>query len=171
MSYEYFSLAQTGRKQRCPKMSYLPTFDLLKPHQISQNTQHEDCRSMPCEALRVWIMPKRSNMMGLCSTQNWCAEKEKREMNTQILLPKLRSTLPTDLSRSSSSAQQQKCISACHKTTKTRITQFGEGLREICTKQKWSAGKKKRNVIVTFHFGLKSLRSIKNQHQGSSSIL
>ena len=152
-------------------MFYLPTSDLLKPHQISQNTQHEDCRSMSCETLRVGIMPKRSKMMELCSTQNRCAEKEKREMNRQILLPKLRSTLLTDLSRSSSGSQQQKCSSACHKTTQTRITQFGEGLREICTKQNWSARKRNRNPTHTFHFGLRSPRSIKNQHQGSSSIL
>ena len=132
MSYAHSSLAQTGRKQRCPKMSYLATFALLKPHQISQNAQHEDCRSMSCETLRVEIMPKISKIIELCSTQNWYAEKEKREMNRQILFLKLRPTLLTDLSRSSSSSQQ--CRSACHKTTKTRITQFGEGLREIYTK-------------------------------------
>ena len=116
-------------------------------------------------------MPKRSKVMELCPKQNRCAEKKKREMNRQILLPNVRSTLSTDLSRSSSSSQQKTCSSACHKTTQTRSTQFGEGLREICTKQQWSAGKKKRNPTVTFHFGLKSLRSIMNQHQGSPTTL
>ena len=126
MSYAHFSLVQTGRKQSCSKMSYLPTSDLLKPHQISQSFQHEDFRSMSFKALRVRIMPKQSKLMELCSKQNWCVEKVKREMSSQIFLPKLRSTLPTDLSQSSSGLQQQKRISACHKTTQTRIIQFGE---------------------------------------------
>ena len=108
-------------------------------------------------------------MMELCSTQYRCAENERREMNRQILLPKLRSTLLTDLSRSSSGSQHQKCSSACHKTTQTRITQFGEGLREICIKQNWSARKRNRIRLIPSILGSDLLDpsriSTKDHHQ------